>query len=140
MTNEVISIIGGKGFLDSSIADLYDGRNKNIRFCDLANLNVDDFFVDVEDPNTLDVLKGSSEIINLAAIHKDDVKPISRYDEVNIYGAKNICIAAEKFGIKKIIFTSSVAIYGFALIDTEEKGEPNYFNDYGRTKFLAEQV
>ena len=140
MNNEVISIIGGKGFLGSSIADLYDSKNTNVRFCDLANLNEDNFYVDVEDPNTLDVLKGSSVIINLAAMHRDDVKPISRYDEVNIDGAKNVCDAAERFGIKKIIFTSSVAIYGFAPINTDEKGEPNYFNDYGRTKFLAEQV
>ena len=42
--------------------------------------------------------------------------------------------------INKIIFTSSVAIYGFAPPDSDENTEPNYFNDYGRTKYLAEQV
>ena len=40
----------------------------------------------------------------------------------------------------KIIFTSSVAIYGFAPANTGEDGKPDYFNDYGRTKYLAEQV
>ncbi len=39
-----------------------------------------------------------------------------------------------------MIFTSSVAIYGFAPPGTDESGQPNYFNDYGRTKYLAEQV
>lgn len=43
-------------------------------------------------------------------------------------------------GINKIIFTSSVAIYGFAPANTGEDGKPDYFNDYGRTKYLAEQV
>ena len=79
-------------------------------------------------------------IINLAAVHRDDVRPLSRYDDVNVQGALNVCEAARKHGINRIIFTSSVAIYGFAPADTAESGEPNYFNDYGRTKYLAEQV
>ena len=41
-------------------------------------------------------------------------------------------------GIKKIIFTSSVAVYGFAPLNTNETGKVNYFNDYGRTKWFAE--
>jgi nucleoside-diphosphate-sugar epimerase len=79
-------------------------------------------------------------IINLAAVHRDDIEPKSRYDDVNVQGSRNICNAARKYGINKIIFTSSVAIYGFAPADTTESGKPNYFNDYGRTKFIAEQV
>lgn len=31
-------------------------------------------------------------------------------------------------------------MYGFAPIGTDESGDINYFNDYGRTKYLAEQV
>jgi nucleoside-diphosphate-sugar epimerase len=44
-----------------------------------------------------------------------------------------------KLGINKIIFTSSVAVYGFAPVGTDESGKINYFNDYGRTKYLAEE-
>jgi nucleoside-diphosphate-sugar epimerase len=47
---------------------------------------------------------------------------------------------AEEKGIKTIVFTSSVAIYGFAPLGTDESGEINYFNDYGRTKYEAELV
>ena len=75
-----------------------------------------------------------------AAEHRDDVSPVSRYDDVNVLGAENICQICRERGIQKIIFTSSVAIYGFAPPDTDESGSPEYFNDYGRTKFLAEQV
>jgi len=53
---------------------------------------------------------------------------------------KNVCEAAGKHHVNKIIFTSSVAIYAFAPADTDESGESNYFNEYGRTKSLAEQV
>ena len=90
--------------------------------------------------NSLDKLSDVKTIINLAAVHRDDVRPFRRYDDVNVQGAKNVCEAACKHGINQIIFTSSVAIYGFAPAETDESGESNYFNNYGRTKYLAEQV
>lgn len=86
----------------------------------------------------LDVLKGSDVVINLAAEHRDDVTPKSLYDDVNVTGSENVCNACTELGIKKIIFTSSVAVYGFAPVGTDESGAINYFNDYGRTKYLAE--
>jgi nucleoside-diphosphate-sugar epimerase len=61
------------------------------------------------------------------------------YDDVNVTGAENVCNACTKLGIKKIIFTSSVAVYGFAPVGTDETGLINYFNDYGRTEWLAEE-
>lgn len=85
-----------------------------------------------------DALAGSDVVINLAAEHRDDVSPKSLYDEVNIYGAEHVCNTCTKLGIKRIVFTSSVAVYGFAPIGTDETGAINYFNDYGRTKWLAE--
>ena len=87
----------------------------------------------------MEVLKGSDVVINLSAEHRDDVTPKSLYDEVNVQGSENICRAASELGIHRIIFTSSVAVYGFAPVGTDESGEIKYFNDYGRTKFLAEE-
>ena len=79
-------------------------------------------------------------IVNLAAEHRDDVRPLSLYDEVNVQGARNICTVAREKSINTIVFTSSVAVYGFAPIGTDESGTIAPFNDYGRTKFEAEQV
>ena len=75
-----------------------------------------------------------------AAVHRDDVRPITRYYDVNVQGAINLCNGARASGVRTIIFTSSVAVYGFAPADTGEDGAPNYFNEYGKTKFHAEQV
>jgi nucleoside-diphosphate-sugar epimerase len=61
------------------------------------------------------------------------------YDDVNVTGAENVGNTCTKLGIKSIIFTSSVAVYGFAPVGTDETGTINYFNDYGRTKWLAEE-
>jgi GlcNAc-P-P-Und epimerase len=137
-----IAIIGGAGFVGSRLTDFFDRTNLKNHIYDInikdgiSNVN----YLDVEDEKSLGQLKGASCIINLAAVHRDDIRPISRYDDVNVQGAINVCNAARALGIKKIIFTSSVAIYGFAPIDTDEKGDVNYFNDYGRTKYLAEGI
>ena len=79
-------------------------------------------------------------IVHLAAEHRDDVRPKSLYDEVNVEGTRNICKLAENKGINKIIFTSSVAVYGFSELSAKEDGAISPFNDYGRTKYEAENI
>ena len=75
-------------------------------------------------------------MVNLAAVHRDD-NTSSEYYDTNVKGTENIIkICEEKY--KKIIFTSSVAVYGFAPPNTGEDGKIEPFNDYGRTKFIAE--
>ncbi|MDA8754859.1 NAD(P)-dependent oxidoreductase [Luminiphilus sp.] len=133
-------IIGGAGFLGSSLTKILSRSNYDFVVCDLHENNDLNKNVDIEKPETLKDFSREGVIINLAAVHRDDVRPLTRYDDVNVQGSVNVCEAARKNGINKIIFTSSVAIYGFAPADTDESGEPNYFNDYGRTKYLAEQV
>lgn len=142
MNKNEVAIIGGAGFVGSRLTARLKKKNVLSNKYDIDQSNQFDksIYLDVEDVQSLDQLVGVSKIINLAAVHRDDVRPTSRYDDVNVQGAKNICEAARKHGVHQIIFTSSVAIYGFAPENTDETGESNYFNDYGRTKYLAEQV
>ena len=118
--NLLENLNSNKDLYKTYYGDLYKKDEKNY------------FPIDVTDPKTLDHIsnKEIDVIINLAAVHRDDVQPISKYDDVNVGGAVNVCNAARKNNINTIIFTSSVAIYGFAPPDTNESGEPNYFNDY----------
>jgi len=139
----MIAIIGGSGFLGNKMQDQLNKVNKKFTVYDLSDgdkPNSGAVNFDIEKRSDLDAISNTNAIVNLAAVHRDDIRPLSRYDDVNVQGAVNVCEAARKHGINKIIFTSSVAIYGFAPADTDESGEPNYFNDYGRTKYLAEQV
>jgi nucleoside-diphosphate-sugar epimerase len=137
-----ITIIGGSGFLGFRLGKRLEDKKISFHVGDLLSGNspYKSFVCDVEDLINQTELSETKCIINLAAVHRDDIRPLSRYDDVNVQGSVNVCKAARKHGINKIIFTSSVAIYGFAPADTDETGEPNYFNDYGRTKYLAEQV
>ena len=142
MSEVGIGIIGGAGFVGSRLSMRFDRVGRKYLVCDINTEDRSDniIYLDVEDEKSLDQLGGFKCIINLAAVHRDDVRPLTRYDDVNVQGAVNVCKAARKHNISKIIFTSSVAIYGFAPAGTDESGGPNYFNDYGRTKFFAEGV
>ncbi|WP_370558706.1 NAD-dependent epimerase/dehydratase family protein [Edwardsiella tarda] len=139
-----IVIIGGSGFIGTRLATQL--KNEGVDFSIIDKRKSEKFpeywqFGDVTKPETLEgPLAGSNVIINLAAEHKDNVHPISLYYDVNVQGAKNVCDMAEKLGIKHIVFTSSVAVYGFVERETGEEGKYNPFNDYGKSKLDAEFV
>ena len=137
-----VTVIGGSGFIGTRLVARLLASGHVVKIADkddshkYPHLRV---YADVREPETLEkALAGSDVVINLAAEHRDDVTPKSLYDDVNVAGAENVCNACAKLGIRKIIFTSSVAVYGFAPLGTDETGKINYFNDYGRTKWLAE--
>ncbi len=140
-----INVIGGSGFIGTRlICRLRNSKLADVKIIDKANSKLFPDLVTLSDVRLVEQLRVSisdkSVIVNLAAEHRDDVRPISLYDHVNVGGAKNICTVAREKGVKMIIFTSSVAVYGFAQIGTDESGEIIPFNDYGRTKYEAEQV
>ena len=121
MKKNKVAIIGCAGFVGSRLKALLDNGNiiSNVYDIDL-NIELGNMiYCDVEDAISLNQVAGMDTIVNLAAVHRDDVRPLSRYDDVNVQGAVNVCNAARKHEIKKIIFTSSVAIYGFAPEDTD---------------------
>jgi nucleoside-diphosphate-sugar epimerase len=140
-----VNVIGGSGFIGTRLMRRL--RNKDSiesKIIDKAPSKAFPDLVTLSDVRSLEQLSESvthgSVIVNLAAEHRDDVRPLSLYDDVNVGGAKNICTVAREKGVQTIIFTSSVAVYGFAPIGTDESGKIAPFNDYGRTKYEAEQV
>ncbi len=140
-----IIIIGGSGFVGSVLVNkIVNGKKHQFKIVDKSASAAFPEMVELSDVRSIDDLRRSisdnAVIINLAAEHRDDVRPLSLYDEVNIGGAKNICLVAREKGVKTIIFTSTVAVYGFAPVGTDESGKIAPFNDYGRTKYEAEQV
>ena len=77
-------------------------------------------------------------IVNLAAVHRDDVRDKSEYHRTNVDGAENITLVCEEKGIDKVVL-QAIAVYGFAEPGTDETGVINPFNEYGKTKFEAEE-
>lgn len=141
----MIVVIGGSGFIGTRlIKRLMLDKKMPVKIVDKSPSTTFSHLYSFGDVTSLanlrDTIPDNSIIVNLAAEHRDDILPVTIYDKVNIGGAINICKIAREKSIKKIIFTSSVAVYGFAAINTGESGLINPFNDYGRTKFEAEKV
>ncbi|MBL4627961.1 MAG: hypothetical protein JKY00_07975 [Roseicyclus sp.] len=54
----------------------------------------------------------------MAAVHRDDVRPISRDDEANVGGTRALCREATTSGINRIVFASSVAFVSRSSLKT----------------------
>lgn len=96
---------------------------------------------DVRNQSELDsAFHDQSTVVLLAAEHRDDVSPTSLYYDVNVQGTKNVLKAMDKNGVKNIIFTSSVAVYGLNKVNPDESHPVDPFNHYGKSKWQAEEV
>ncbi len=139
-----IALVGGAGFIGTQLAGRLLAAGYDVRIIDKRQSSAfPELWAngDVRNPDSLrKTFEGCSVVYNLAAEHKDNVQPRNLYGEVNVDGAREVCRAADQAGIRTIIFTSSVAVYGFTRTEVDEHGSLAPFNDYGRTKMEAEEV
>lgn len=137
-----ILLVGGLGFVGTALARRLRAAGMEVTVLDKRPASFKEgtaVQADIRDlPEIAPHFLGKDLVINLAAEHQDDVRPLSLYTDVNVTGSRNVCAAAEAAGVNRIVFTSSVAIYGSSSTPLRENSPPNYFNEYGRTKFLAE--
>ena len=97
--------------------------------------------VDVRKPIALDFTPTPDDVIfNLAAVHRTPGHPDYAYFETNIRGAENVTAFAEQHGIRKILFTSSIAPYGAAEELKTEDTLPTPNTPYGISKLVAEKI
>jgi nucleoside-diphosphate-sugar epimerase len=141
-----VCIVGGSGFIGTSLVRTLHRNREEFDVVIVDKAESTDFkhlhrFADVRDKNALRAqIPPQSVLINLAAEHRDNVLPSSLYADVNVEGARNICAIASELDIRTIVFTSSVAVYGLSNTQIDESAETRPFNEYGRTKALAEAV
>ena len=140
-----VTMIGASGFVGTRLLDLLkESSNHNLKNIDLLPSH---FFPevttigDVREQSQMDEeLTGADCVVLLAAQHRDDVSPVSLYYDTNVGGMEVILKAMEKNGIKRIIFFSSVAVYGLNKNNPNEEHPTDPFNHYGKSKWQAEQV
>lgn len=105
------------------------------------NGGVEYFRIDVRKPIEFDFKPTADDVIfNLAAVHRTPGHLDYEYFETNIRGAENVTAFAEKYGINKILFTSSIAPYGAAEELKEETTLPTPNTPYGISKLVAEKI
>jgi nucleoside-diphosphate-sugar epimerase len=79
-------------------------------------------------------------VFNLSAVHRTPGHKDIEYFETNIQGAENVTEWCERHGIKKILFTSSIAPYGAAEELKTEDTLPTPNTPYGISKLVAEKI
>ena len=140
-----ITIIGASGFVGTRLINLL----KDCTSFDVRNIDKQQShfhpeittIANVLDKNKLtELLVGTDLVVLLAAEHRDDVSPTSLYYDVNVGGMRNTLEAMKANGIKRIVFTSSVAVYGLNKQIPNEDHPADPFNHYGKSKWQAEQV
>ncbi len=138
-----IAVVGGSGFVGTRLIELIKGshaitnidKQKSSFFQNITHI------ADVRDVEAMKrELNGFDLVVLLAAEHRDDVTPVSLYYDVNVDGMKNVLAAMDYNGIKRIVFTSSVAIYGLNKNNPNEEHPADPFNHYGKTKWEAEKL
>ena len=139
-----ICIIGGSGFVGTRLISFLQDSNTILNLDKVASLMHGPLteIVDVREPKSLTAHLASQDVvILLAAEHRDDVSPTSLYYDVNVGGMRNVLHAMDAQGLKNIVFTSSVAIYGMNQpTPPNENSVKAPFNHYGKSKWQAEQV
>ena len=140
-----VLLVGGSGFIGSELSKQLSSQGREFAIADKVDSKLFPDrrqHLDITRYNSTktEIFRNCNAIVHLAAEHRDDVFPLSKYTDVNVEGTRNVVSWAEQCGIDQIVFTSTVAVYGFAKPNTDETGAINPFNEYGRTKFEAEKI
>ena len=141
-----IKLIGASGFVGTRLIAQLKESNKNYQ---LSNIDLlpSHFFNDITEIGDVRVqdcidekIKGGDCVVLLAAQHRDDVSPTSLYYDTNVGGLEVTLKAMEKNNIKRLVFFSSVAVYGINKDNPNEDSPKDPFNHYGKSKWEAEKV
>ena len=148
-----VLVTGGAGYIGAHVAAelLKEGYSVRI-YDDFSNglhKRVDGKFRDIVEGDILDrekliqAMQGVDAVIHLAAKKavEESVKNPLKYYENNVGGTLNLLAAMTLKGVKKLVFSSSAAVYSPNDKDAVEETDPTEpLSPYGATKLLSEQL
>jgi dihydroflavonol-4-reductase len=152
-------VTGATGFLGSHVARVLAEQGAELRLLvrptsDLRNLNDDDLknadrvVGDLRDAASISkALSGCDVVFHVAADYRLWVRDPDEMYRSNVEGTRSLLEAARKQGVRRVVYTSSVATMGFTHVNTgnvaDEQslvGIKDMIGHYKRSKFMAEQV
>ncbi|HAX91595.1 MAG TPA: NAD-dependent dehydratase [Rhodospirillaceae bacterium] len=147
-------LTGATGFVGAAVARLLESKGHHLRLLcrpnsDRRNLegltNYEIVEGDLGHPEGYThALQGCHALFHVAADYRIWVPDEAAMNRINIDGTESLMKAAQKAGVQKIVYTSSVATLGIPTggIGTEDKPVTleNMVGVYKRSKYLAEEV
>ena len=148
-----VLVIGGAGYIGSHVVkELLEGGYETLVFDDLStgqevNLFKEAGFIrgNILDKKALDdaMRQNIDAVVHLAGKKAvgESMETPQKYAENNINGSVNILNSMVENGVKHIVFSSSVAVYGTPqYLPLDEKHPLNPVNFYGFTKMEVENL
>jgi len=152
-------VTGASGFLGSHVARVLAEQGADLRLLvrptsDLRNLeglNADRVIGDLRDPASIEKsLSGCDALFHVAADYRLWVRDPDEMYRSNVEGTRSLLDAARRQGVRRVVYTSSVATMGFTsgpqtkngLVANEESpvSLAEMIGHYKRSKFMAEQL
>jgi dihydroflavonol-4-reductase len=151
-------VTGATGFLGSHVARALAAQGAELRLLvrptsDLRNiedLNAERVLGDLRDPASIEkAMAGCEAVFHVAADYRLWVRDPEQMYRSNVEGTRALLQAAQKQGVRRVVYTSSVATMGFTsnghanehLTDEESPVSlADMIGHYKRSKFMAEQV
>lgn len=139
-------VTGGSGFFGHLLVERLLARGDSVRNFDLTP--ADDEFAGVDfhhgDIRDAGAVRRACEGVD-TIYHNVAQQPLSKDPElmrtVNLDGTRNLLSAALDAGVRKVIFTSSTAIFGIpAELPIRRSTKPTPCEPYGRTKVASERL
>lgn len=150
-----VLVTGGAGFVGSNLVDGLLAAGANVRVLDdmsggckenlaLAGDNVDLQIADLCDASAVDrAVKGCDAIFHMAANASVPKSVDDRKMDFNsnVVGTYNVADAAIRFGVERILYASTAAVYGTPeYTPVDEKHPLNPISPYGATKLCSERL
>jgi dihydroflavonol-4-reductase len=147
-------VSGATGFLGSAVMHCLLKAGHDVRLLVRPNSdrrNIDNLPVEIVEgdlrnhPSLENAVQGCDYLYHVAADYRLWVPDPQTMFDINVHGTKALIIAAANAGLKRIIYTSSVATLGLTSDGTPANEETpsileNINGPYKRSKFIAEQT
>jgi dihydroflavonol-4-reductase len=147
-------VTGATGFLGSHVARVLAEQGAQLRLLvrptsdlrNIADLNAERVEGDLRDPASIEkALAGCDALFHVAADYRLWVQDPEQMYRSNVEGTRALLEAARRQGVRRVVYTSSVATMGFssngALADENSPVSlADMIGHYKRSKFMAEQV
>jgi nucleoside-diphosphate-sugar epimerase len=148
MTNKKAIVFGGAGFIGCHLLKRLAAGRRYDSLCsvDIAKPRfivegVDYITHDIREPIPRELCgEGIFDIYNFAAVHTTPGHEDWEYFWTNVHGATHVCRFANDVGAERILFTSTMMVYGPTEAPKDEDALLEPVNAYGRSKILAEGI